>query len=103
MRRARSAVEEAHLAIFVVDTAYAGGATALLRQLREEAAAAAEEAAATAAERDDADDGRGGVWTLARKALGGRGEGRAEGGGGERDFDAALLFSSLYFVLVQVG
>ena len=66
MRRARGAVDEAHLAIFVVDTTDADGATALLRQLREEAAAVAEDAAATAAERDDTDDG-GGVWTLANR------------------------------------
>lgn len=61
MRRARGAVDDAHLAIFVVDTTNAEGATGLLKQLREDAAAAAAEAAATATQRDhgDADTGAG--------------------------------------------
>ncbi|CAN0369538.1 unnamed protein product, partial [Ectocarpus sp. 12 AP-2014] len=55
MRRARSAVDNAHLAIFVVDATNTDGATALLGKLREEAKEAKEaEAAATAAQRDDA-------------------------------------------------
>lgn len=41
MRRARGAVDSAHLAIFVVDSTNARGAGELLKQLREEAAAAA--------------------------------------------------------------
>lgn len=60
MRRARGAVDNAHLAIFVVDSTNADGATALLRQLREEAAAAAAEAAATAEQRGDGDGFEGG-------------------------------------------
>lgn len=50
MRRARGAVESAHLAIFVVDSTNASGAGELLRQLRQEAeaAAAAEDALWTA-------------------------------------------------------
>ncbi|CBN78950.1 TrmE, organellal GTPase involved in tRNA modification [Ectocarpus siliculosus] len=54
MRRARSAVDNAHLAIFVVDATNTDGATALLGKLREEAKEAEAEAAATAAQRDDA-------------------------------------------------
>ncbi|CAM9786491.1 unnamed protein product, partial [Ectocarpus fasciculatus] len=54
MRRARSAVDNAHLAIFVVDATNTAGATALLGKLREEAKEAEAEAAATAAQRDDA-------------------------------------------------
>ncbi|CAB1105029.1 unnamed protein product [Ectocarpus sp. CCAP 1310/34] len=54
MRRARSAVDNAHLAIFVVDATNTDGATALLGKLREEAkeAEAEAEAAVTAAQRD---------------------------------------------------
>ncbi|CAN0162479.1 unnamed protein product [Ectocarpus sp. 4 AP-2014] len=54
MRRARSAVDNAHLAIFVVDATNTDGATALLGKLREEAKEAEAEAAVTAAQRDDA-------------------------------------------------
>lgn len=74
MRRARSAVDNAHLAIFVVDATNTDGATALLGKLREEAKEAEAEAAATAAQRDDAAETEGG------KAVGGRGTGDQGGG-----------------------